>query len=82
MVAQDFYVVLEELKNPTIEEITDTTLIAQLEELEKAKSYYEVTNINSYSNGGADLVLSGNAYMSNDISLSKLESALVNIGGI
>ena len=74
--------VLYQLAEPYEEEITDTTLIKQLEDMQKAHSYYEVTNINSYSNGGADLVLSGNALMSNDIRLSKLESALVSLGGI
>ena len=67
--------VIYKLATPTIEEITDTTLIAQLEELQKANSYYEVTNINSYGSE-VPLVLSGNALMSNDIRLSKLESGV------
>ncbi len=73
--------IVYKLATPTIEEITDTTLIAQLEALEKAHSYYEVTNINSYGSE-AEMKLSGNALMSNDIRLSKLESALLSLGGI
>jgi hypothetical protein len=73
--------IVYKIATPKVEEITDTTLIEQLEALEKAHSYLEVTNINSYGSE-APLVLSGNALMSNDIRLSKLESALVNIGGI
>lgn len=65
-------------------EITDTTLIEQLEALQKAHSYKEVTNINSYraTEDVAEMKLSGNALMSNDIRLSKLESAILSIGGI
>ena len=76
--------VLYQLAEPYAEEITDTTLIAQLEALEKTHSYYEVTNINSYksSEDVAEMKLSGNALMSNDIRLSKLEQGLINIGGI
>lgn len=73
--SNEVYVVYK-LAVPEIEEIIDTTLIKQLEDMQKAHSYYEVTNINSYSNGGADLVLSGNALMSNDIRMSKLESGV------
>ena len=66
---------------PEKEEITDTTLISQLEELQKAKSYYEVTNINSYSSGGADLVLSGKYYVSNKFRIENLEKAILSLGG-
>lgn len=69
--------IIYELKTPTVEEITDSTLIAQLEDLQKAYSYKEVTNINSYAESGAELVLSGNALMSNDIRIEALEK---NIG--
>lgn len=48
LIAQDFYIVLEELATPTVEEITDTTLISQLEALQNAELYDGVTNINSY----------------------------------
>lgn len=69
------------LATPTIEEITDTTLIKQLEDMQKAESYKEVTNINSYraSEEVAEMKLSGNALMSNDLRMSKLESALLNV---
>lgn len=69
--------VVYQLATPIKEEITDATLIAQLEALNKAYSYKEVTNINSYAESGADLVLSGNALMSNDIRIEALEK---NIG--
>lgn len=69
------------LKTPYTEEITDTTLIEQLENMQKADSCKEVTNINSYraSEDVAEMKLSGNALMSNDLRMSKLESALLNV---
>lgn len=68
------------LKKPYAEEITDTTLIEQLEELQKAHSYYEVTNINSYgSEDAADLVLSGEYVRSNKIRIENLEKALLSL---
>lgn len=74
--------VLCQLAEPYTEEITDTTLIAQLEELEKAKSYYEVTNINSYgSEDAAPLVLSGEYVRSNKIRIENLEKAILSLGG-
>lgn len=78
----DTYFILP-LETPYKEEITDKTLIKQLEDLQKAYSYKEVTNINSYkaSEDVADLVLSGNALMSNDIRLSKIENVILSLGG-
>ena len=74
--------IVYKLATPTIEEITDTTLISQLEELQKAHSYYEVTNINSYgSEDVADLVLSGKYYVSNKFRIENLEKAILSLGG-
>lgn len=76
--------IVYKLANADKEEITDATLIAQLEELQKVKSYYEVTNINSYrpTEDVAEMKLSGNALMSNDIRMSKIENAILSLGGI
>lgn len=77
----EVYVVFD-LETPYAEEITDTTLIAQLEELQKAHSYYEVTNINSYgSEDTAPLVLSGEYIRSNKIRIENLEKAILSLGG-
>ena len=74
--------VVYQLAEPYAEEITDTTLIAQLEELQKAHSYYEVTNINSYgSEDAAPLVLSGEYIRSNKVRLENLEKAILSLGG-
>lgn len=52
------------LNEPTITEITDTTLIEQLNALEKAKSYTGVTNITAeYVNGNQPLMMDVSALL-------------------
>lgn len=62
------------------EEITDTTLIKQLEALEKADSYDGVTNVNSYGNeDAAPLVLSGEYVRSNKHRIENIEKAILSL---
>ena len=69
-----------QLAKPIYTPIKDENFIKQYRALQKAHSYKEVTNINSYGSN-AEMKVSGNALMSNDIRLSKLENAVLSIGG-
>lgn len=81
--SNEVYVVYQ-LETPIYTPIKDENFIKQYRALQKAQSYREITNINSYksSEDVAEMKLSGNALMSNDIRLSKLENAIVSLGGI
>lgn len=75
--------VVYKLAKPIYTPIKDENFIKQYRALEKAHSYKEVTNINSYksSEDVADMKVSGNALMSNDIRMSKIENAILSLGG-
>jgi hypothetical protein len=78
--ANNNLVIVKRIATPTIEEITDTTLIKQLEALEKADSYDGVTNVNSYGNEDvAPLVLSGEYVRSNKHRIENIEKAILSL---
>ena len=62
-------------------EITDTTLISQLEAIEKAISYEEQTNI-SGSSSEANPLFSVEAYQSIKLVLQEISNAVVALGGV
>lgn len=68
------------LETPTDTEITDTTLISQLEAINNALSYEEQTNI-SGSSSGSNPIFDVEAYQSTKLILENLESRLTLVEG-
>ena len=80
-VSENNLTVYHELPTPTYEQITDPTLISQLEALRKAKWYKEVNHWWTETEN-LEPVLKGTYKQSNLLRLQALEQAVVSLGGV
>ena len=68
------------LVTPIVTEITDTTLVSQLNALEYAISYQGQTNISQTSND-KPFIINASAFADMNIIISKLTNAIIELGG-